>query len=105
MLLGFFFLTCFCLFSRFKYVVDPATGQEKKKKKLGGAYPGQRRPQHRPHMPNESQFGPDGKATVHFKVSFLCHFVLHWCAQKFSLTASHFSLVASRLMEAVMPCL
>ena len=42
------------------------TGQEKKKNKLGGAYPGQRRPQQAPYTPSADQFGPDGKATVHF---------------------------------------
>lgn len=56
----------FCV-SNAQYAVDPATGQEIKKKRLGGAYPGQRRPQHKPFMPATSQFGPDGKAVVHFK--------------------------------------
>jgi hypothetical protein len=46
-------------------VQDPHTGKEKKKKKLGGASPGQRRPEHAPYVPPQSQF-QDGKATVHF---------------------------------------
>lgn len=45
---------------------DPITGQQKTKKKLGGAYPGQRRPQHAPHAPDASAF-QNGQATVHFK--------------------------------------
>jgi hypothetical protein len=36
------------------------------KKTLGGAYPGQRRPQHATYTPAASEFGPDGKAVVHF---------------------------------------
>lgn len=44
------------------------TGQKTEKKKLGGAYPGQRRPHHNPHTPNESQFDKiTGQAVVHFK--------------------------------------
>lgn len=47
-------------------MTDPYTGQQKKKKKLGGAYPGQRRPQHTPYVPPASDFGKDGTATAHF---------------------------------------
>ena len=46
--------------------MDPHSGQEKKKKKLGGAYPGQRRPQHSPYVPPEHEFGKDGQAVAHF---------------------------------------
>mmetsp|Transcript_15400 Transcript_15400/g.22684 ORF Transcript_15400/g.22684 Transcript_15400/m.22684 type:complete len:166 (-) Transcript_15400:27-524(-) len=35
---------------------DPQTGQRKKKKQFGGAYPGQRRPVQAPYIPDESQF-------------------------------------------------
>jgi hypothetical protein len=42
------------------------TGQEKTRKKLGGAYPGQRRPQHQPYIPPATEFGKDGQATAHF---------------------------------------
>jgi len=38
------------------------TGQEKKKKKLGGAYPGQRRPTHQPHVPTEFDNNGQGQA-------------------------------------------
>lgn len=48
-------------------ITDPHTGQTKTKKKLGGAYPGQRRPNKGPHVPDDSQFGKDGKAVLHFK--------------------------------------
>jgi hypothetical protein len=34
--------------------------------RLGGAYPGQRRPQHAPYVPPASDFNGDGTATVHF---------------------------------------
>jgi len=47
-------------------VTDPHTGQAKQKKRLGGAYPGQRRPQHAPYAPPASDFGKDGTATAHF---------------------------------------
>jgi hypothetical protein len=47
-------------------VTDPKTGVTSTKTKLGGAYPGQRRPQHQSYVPPASDFGPDGKATVHF---------------------------------------
>jgi hypothetical protein len=47
-------------------VTDPKTGEAKTKKKLGGAYPGQRRPQHAPYVPPASDFGKDGTATAHF---------------------------------------
>ena len=46
-------------------VIDPVTGQEVKKKKLGGAYPGQVRPQHQPYQPPPSAF-QNGQATAHF---------------------------------------
>jgi hypothetical protein len=48
-------------------VTDPHSGQTKIKKKLGGAYPGQRRPNHGQYTPDASQFGSDGQAVVHFK--------------------------------------
>lgn len=52
-------------------IVDPVTGETKKKQKLGGAYPAQRRPTKQPHVPDASEFAPsiDGKtetATLHF---------------------------------------
>jgi hypothetical protein len=47
-------------------VTDHKTGQTKTKKKLGGAYPGQRRPQHAPYVPPASEFGKDGTAVAHF---------------------------------------
>lgn len=47
-------------------VTDPHTGQTKTKKKLGGAYPGQRRPQHQTYVPPADAFGKDGTATAHF---------------------------------------
>lgn len=46
--------------------MDPGTGQQKTKKKLGGAYPGQRRPQNAPYVPPANDFGKDGTATAHF---------------------------------------
>jgi hypothetical protein len=42
------------------------TGQEKTRKKLGGAYPGQRRPANQPYLPPASEFGKDGQAVTHF---------------------------------------
>jgi hypothetical protein len=42
------------------------TGQEKTRKKLGGAYPGQRRPTNQPYLPPASEFGKDGQAVTHF---------------------------------------
>lgn len=39
------------------------TGKEKKK--LGGAYPGNRRPQQAPYQPPQSEF-QNGQATAHF---------------------------------------
>lgn len=51
-------------------VNDPITGEGKKKKKLGGAYPAQRRPQKNPYVPDESEFnkvdGTTSTATAHF---------------------------------------
>jgi hypothetical protein len=48
--------------------VDPVTGE--KKKKLGGAYPGNRRPQQAPYAPPQSDFqkvdGNTAQATAHF---------------------------------------
>lgn len=41
-------------------------GNEKKKKRMGGAYPGQRPPQHQPYTPPATDFGKDGQATAHF---------------------------------------
>ena len=53
-----------------KIVNDPVTGQPKKKKTLGGAYPGQRTPTHAPYTPPTSDFQPNGAgmstATAHF---------------------------------------
>jgi hypothetical protein len=44
------------------------TGKTTEKKRLGGAYPGQRRPHHNPYTPTESQFDKlTGQAVVHFK--------------------------------------
>lgn len=48
-------------------VTNPSTGQVETKKKLGGAYPGQRRPQHATYTPDASQFDGNGQAVVHFK--------------------------------------
>jgi hypothetical protein len=45
---------------------DPHTGQETKRKRLGGAYPGQRRPQHAPYQPPGAAFGNGDQATAHF---------------------------------------
>jgi hypothetical protein len=39
----------------------------KEKKKLGGSYPGQRRPQHAPYKPGDNDFDKTGQAVVHFK--------------------------------------
>lgn len=36
------------------------------KKRLGGAYPGQKIPQHSPYVPPASAFGKDGTGTAHF---------------------------------------
>ena len=50
-----------------KVVTDPYTGQEKEKKKWGGAYPGNRPPQHAPYTPDANQFNPvTNQATSHF---------------------------------------
>jgi hypothetical protein len=49
-----------------KVTTDPYTGQKKVKKRLGGAYPGQKIPQHGPYVPPASAFGKDGQATAHF---------------------------------------
>ena len=46
-------------------VTDPVTGEVKKKKKLGGAYPGQMGQQHAPYQPPASAF-QNGLATAHF---------------------------------------
>lgn len=46
-------------------ITDPVTGEVKKKKKNGGAYPGQRGQQHAAYQPPASAF-QNGKATVHF---------------------------------------
>jgi hypothetical protein len=55
-------LTVFVSFY-FQTTTDPVTGQQKKKKKLGGAYPGQRPPQHDQYTPSNFE---GGKATAHF---------------------------------------
>ncbi|GKY92411.1 hypothetical protein MPSEU_000211700 [Mayamaea pseudoterrestris] len=44
---------------------DPHTGQQKTKKRLGGAYPGQRIPQHSPYVPPASAFN-NNQAVAHF---------------------------------------
>ncbi|KAL7574046.1 hypothetical protein ACA910_015624 [Epithemia clementina (nom. ined.)] len=49
-----------------EYVVDPATGKEVQKRKLGGNYPGNRRPQHAPYQPPASAFDGTGTAKAHF---------------------------------------
>ena len=46
-------------------VTDPVTGEIKKKKKNGGAYPGQGGQQHAPYQPPASAF-QNGQATAHF---------------------------------------
>ena len=46
--------------------VDPFTGKTKTNKKMGGAYPGQRRPMGAAYTPPASAFS-NGQATVHFK--------------------------------------
>lgn len=51
--------------STFQIVTD-IHGNEKKKKKLGGAYPGQRRPQHQQYAPPASEFDQNGQAVAHF---------------------------------------
>ena len=46
-------------------IIDPATGQPKKKKTLGGAYPGQRTPTHAPYTPPPTDFSkPYGDTTT-----------------------------------------
>jgi hypothetical protein len=45
---------------------DLHTGKEKKKHKMGGAYPGNRRKPQAPYTPSASQFNPQGQATAHF---------------------------------------
>jgi hypothetical protein len=45
-----FFLS-FCITFIKQVFTDPMTGQEKTRKKLGGAYPGQRRPPNQPYLP------------------------------------------------------
>jgi hypothetical protein len=61
-------LKCVLLLVVFPYyqVVTDMNGNQKTKKKLGGAYPGQRRPQHQQYVPPASDFGKDGQATAHF---------------------------------------
>ena len=49
-----------------QYHTDPHTGKESRKKRLGGAYPGQRRPQHQPYTPPEEAFAGGNTATQHF---------------------------------------
>jgi len=46
-------------------VTDPVTGEIKKKKKMGGAYPGQMGQQHAAYQPPASAF-QNGQATAHF---------------------------------------
>lgn len=47
--------------------VDPGTGKETKRKRLGGAYPGHRPPQHQPFKPSEAAYHEGGNtATQHF---------------------------------------
>ena len=48
-------------------VTNPHTGQVQTKKKLGGSYPGQRRPHHATYTPDASQFDHNGQSVVHFK--------------------------------------
>jgi hypothetical protein len=50
----------------FQVTTDPHTGQEKKKHKLGGAYPGNRKKPQAPYTPGASQFNSQGQATAHF---------------------------------------
>jgi hypothetical protein len=45
---------------------DLHTGKEKKKHKMGGAYPGNRRKPQAPYTPGASQFNSQGQATAHF---------------------------------------
>lgn len=45
---------------------DPNSGKQTKKKRLGGAYPGQRPPQHQPYTPTEGAFAGGNTATAHF---------------------------------------
>lgn len=54
------------LLPRVQIIENPVTGEVKKKKKLGGAYPGQRPAQHQPYRPPAKDFGADGKATLNF---------------------------------------
>lgn len=57
-----------CCLSSSEYVTDPVTGKTTEKKRLGGAYPAQRRPHHNAYTPNENQFDKvTGQAVVHFK--------------------------------------
>jgi len=62
------FSTCHRVFHHDQVTTDPYTGETKTKKKLGGAYPGQRRPNHAPYVPEAAAFDSHtGQATVHFK--------------------------------------
>lgn len=62
-----FFLVLTLLFPLHQVSTDPITGQTKTKKKLGGAYPGQRRPNQMPYVPDSGAFDSTGTAKVHFK--------------------------------------
>lgn len=48
-----------------EYTTDYVTGDKKAKHKMGGAYPGNRRPVNNPYTPPASQFS-NGQATSHF---------------------------------------
>jgi hypothetical protein len=52
--------------SVFFQVVTDHNGHEKTKKTLGGAYPGQRPPQHQPYAPASSDYNSNGTAVAHF---------------------------------------
>ena len=53
------------IFFGVQVITDPVTGEVKKKKKNGGAYPGQGGQQHAPYQPPASAF-QNGQATAHF---------------------------------------
>lgn len=55
----------FALSANNQVMTDPVTGEVKKKKKNGGAYPGQGGQQHAPYQPPASAF-QNGQATAHF---------------------------------------
>ena len=56
-------------------IIDPATGQPKKKKTLGGAYPGQRTPIHAPYAPPPGDFSKPYGETATVTSTATAHFI------------------------------